>query len=92
MRAENLVPAAAMPFDNVTGKHFDSGDYPESLRLAVGAIDLAAVRARQSRGEPDGRLIGVGFAIYCEQAAHGTSVFTAGASRWCPGSSRRCCA
>jgi carbon-monoxide dehydrogenase large subunit len=35
------------------------------------------VRARQQRGEPDGRLIGVGFASYCEQSAHGTSVFAA---------------
>ena len=31
----------------------------------------------KSRGEPDGRLIGVGFATYCEQSAHGTSVFAA---------------
>ena len=33
------------------------------------------VRARQRRQEPDGRLIGVGLSIYCEQAAHGTSVY-----------------
>ena len=30
-------------------------------------------RERQRDGEPDGRLIGVGFATYCEQSAHGTS-------------------
>ena len=36
-----------------------------------------AWRERQRRGEPDGRLIGVGFATYCEQSAHGTSVFSA---------------
>ena len=34
-------------------------------------------RERQRRGEPDGRLIGIGFASYCEQSAHGTSVFAA---------------
>ncbi len=62
-----------MPFDNITGKHFDSGDYPGCLTRAVEAIDLAAVRERQRRGEPDGRLIGVGLAIYTEQCAHGTS-------------------
>ena len=28
-----------------------------------------------ARGEPDGRRIGVGLAIYCEQGAHGTSVY-----------------
>jgi len=64
-----------MPFDNITKKHFDSGDYPEALRRAIAAIDLAAVRERQRKGEPDGRLIGFGTAVYCEQAAHGTSVY-----------------
>jgi carbon-monoxide dehydrogenase large subunit len=75
VRLKNLIPPEAMPFDNITGKHFDSGDYPESLRRAVAGIDLPAVRARQQRGEADGRLIGLGLAIYCEQAAHGTSVY-----------------
>ncbi len=36
---------------------------------------MPAVRARQAKGEPDGSRIGVGFAIFCEQAAHGTSVY-----------------
>jgi aerobic carbon-monoxide dehydrogenase large subunit len=75
VRAKILVPAAKMPFTNITNKWFDSGDYPEALRRAVAAIDVPAVRARQQRGEADGRLIGVGLASYCEQAAHGTSVY-----------------
>ncbi len=75
LRLKNLVQPEQMPFDNITNKHFDSGDYPQALRRAVAAIDLPAIRARQSRGEADGRLIGVGIAIYCEQAAHGTSVY-----------------
>ena len=75
VRLDNLVAAEAMPFDNVTDKHFDSGDYPECLRRAVAAVDVAAVRQRQRRGEADGRRVGVGFAVFCEQAAHGTSVY-----------------
>jgi carbon-monoxide dehydrogenase large subunit len=75
VRLKNLVRPEQMPFDNITNKHFDSGDYPECLRRAVAAIDLGAVRARQRAGEADGRLIGVGFAIFCEQSAHGTSVY-----------------
>ena len=77
VRHENLVPASAMPYDNVARKHYDSGDYQESLRLAREKIDLCAWRARQAHGEPDGRRIGIGFATYCEQSAHGTSVFSA---------------
>jgi carbon-monoxide dehydrogenase large subunit len=76
VRLKNLVQPEQMPFDNITRKHFDSGDYPEALRRAMAAIDLPAVRARQQRGEADGRLIGVGHSIYCEQAAHGTSVYS----------------
>ena len=77
VRAENLVPAGAMPYTNVTGKHYDSGDYPASVAGARRMIGLEAVRARQSRPEPDGRLIGVGFSTFTEQTAHGTKVFGA---------------
>jgi carbon-monoxide dehydrogenase large subunit len=73
VRLANLPRADQMPFDNVTDKHFDSGDYPEILRRTVAAIDLPAVRARQKRGEPDGRLIGLGISIFSEQTAHGTT-------------------
>ena len=75
VRAENLVPAGAMPYTNVTQKHYDSGDYPGSLHAVRAMIGLEGVRERQKRGEPDGRLVGVGFATYTEQSAHGTKVF-----------------
>src|SRR5580658_4677706 len=75
VRLHNLVDPADMPFDNITNKHFDSGDYPQAMRRALAAIDVAGVRERQRAGEGDGRLIGVGLSIYCEQAAHGTSVY-----------------
>ncbi|MDB5591605.1 xanthine dehydrogenase family protein molybdopterin-binding subunit [Enterovirga sp.] len=77
IRLENLVRPEQMPFDNITNKHFDSGDYPECLRRLVAAIDIPAVRERQRLGEPDGRLIGLGLSIYNEQAAHGMSVYGA---------------
>lgn len=75
VRLRNLVRPEQMPFDNITGKHFDSGDYPECVQRAMRAIDLPAVRARQRRGEADGRRIGMGLAVFCEQGAHGTSVY-----------------
>ncbi|WP_020201132.1 xanthine dehydrogenase family protein molybdopterin-binding subunit [Cupriavidus sp. WS] len=75
VRLRNLVQPHEMPYDNITNKHFDSGDYPEAVRRAMRAIDLPAVRARQQRGEADGRRIGFGMAVFCEQGAHGTSVY-----------------
>ncbi len=76
VRLKNLARPEQMPFDNITNKHFDSGDYPEALRRALIAIDAEGVRARKAAGEKDGRRIGLGLSIYCEQAAHGTSVYS----------------
>ena len=75
VRLANLVQREDMPYNNITNKHFDSGDYPEAVRKAVAALDLPKWRARQKQGEPDGRRIGVGVSVYCEQGAHGTSVY-----------------
>ncbi len=76
VRLANLVQPQEMPYDNITGKHFDSGDYPQALHRAIDALDLPKWRARQQAGEADGRRIGVGHSIYCEQGAHGTSVYS----------------
>ncbi|MFG1293566.1 xanthine dehydrogenase family protein molybdopterin-binding subunit [Xanthobacter versatilis] len=76
VRLKNLVRPEQMPFDNITNKHFDNGDYPQALHRALDAIRADAVRARQTAGEADGRRIGLGLSIYCEQAAHGTSVYS----------------
>ncbi len=77
VRLKNLVRPEQMPFENVAKRQFDSGDYPEALRRAVKAIGLPAIRDRQRKGEADGRLIGVGFSIFCEQGAMGTTVLAA---------------
>ncbi|MGV3655459.1 MAG: xanthine dehydrogenase family protein molybdopterin-binding subunit, partial [Noviherbaspirillum sp.] len=71
VRMENMVPEEAMPYRNVTRLLFDGGNYPESVRRAARLINLEEVRVRQQQGEPDGRLIGVGFASFTEQTAHG---------------------
>lgn len=77
VRHDNLVPLEAMPYDNVAKKHYDSGDYRKALGIAKEKLDLAKWRERQKTPEADGRKIGVGFASYCEQTAHGNSVFAA---------------
>jgi aerobic carbon-monoxide dehydrogenase large subunit len=85
LRFKSLVQPGQMPFDNVAKRHFDSGDYPEALRRAINAIGSAKIRARQAAGEPDGRRIGIGFAMYSEQAGHGTSVYAAWGIPFVPG-------
>ncbi|MBP0496142.1 xanthine dehydrogenase family protein molybdopterin-binding subunit [Pararoseomonas indoligenes] len=71
IREVNLVPPDAMPYRNLVGKVFDSGDYPEALRRAVAHFDLDRIAARQAAGE----CVGFGLAVFCEQGAHGTSVY-----------------
>jgi aerobic carbon-monoxide dehydrogenase large subunit len=74
IRHRNLVDAEEMPFTNITNKFFDSGDYQEALRRAVDAIDIVGIRAEQKSQKGRSR-IGVGLAVFCEQGAHGTSVY-----------------
>jgi carbon-monoxide dehydrogenase large subunit len=81
IRFANLVPADAMPYRNLVGKVFDSGDYPEALRRAVAMFDLDALRRRQDAGE----VVGFGLATFCEQGAHGTSVYHAWGIPFVPG-------
>lgn len=76
VRAENMIRAEQMPFRSVTNKIYDSGDYPESVRRAARLIDVARVRKEQAASRA-GRLVGVGFASYAEQTAHGTAEWVA---------------
>jgi carbon-monoxide dehydrogenase large subunit len=74
VRLRNLVRPEQMPFTNVVNKEFDGGDYPAAMRTAAATIGLAGIRERQCKGESDGRLLGVGFSVFCEQGAMGTAV------------------
>ena len=78
LRARNLVPASAMPYD--TGllyrdgnpQVYDSGDFPELLRRARALVGLDDIRTRQKRSaQPGDPLIGVGFALYVEGSGMG---------------------
>ncbi len=72
VRRENMVPAEAMPFTGAGGMRFDNGDYPESVAKAAAAVGMDDIRTRQKQSSSDGKLIGIGFASYSEQTAHGT--------------------
>jgi len=71
LRERNLIPS--FPYKNVLGFTYDEGSYAESLvrMRELLAPDIAAARA--SRDKPV--RIGVGFALFLEQTAHGTPDF-----------------
>jgi len=85
VRIANMIPPGEMPFASVTGMHYDTGDYAESVRLCTELLEIAHVRERQRRGEPDGRLIGIGFASFTEQTAHGAAEFASRGASIIPG-------
>jgi carbon-monoxide dehydrogenase large subunit len=85
VRMDNMVTSAQMPYTTIANLKFDNGDYPAAVTLCAEAIELSAVRARQKDGEPDGRLIGVGFACYSEQTGHGCGEWVSRGSPFIPG-------
>jgi carbon-monoxide dehydrogenase large subunit len=85
LRRRNIVTSAELPYDTAGGMRLDTGDYIASLNACETLLDREAWRARQEKGEPDGRKIGIGFAFYTEQSGHGTAEWTRRKSRVVPG-------
>ena len=72
MRIANMVPAEDLPYESITSMVYDSGDYAESVRRAQKAIHHDEVRQRQLAQPIDSiRRLGLGYASYTEQTAHG---------------------
>jgi carbon-monoxide dehydrogenase large subunit len=85
VRIDNMIPTAEMPFISITGMTYDTGDYPGCARLCADLLDLPKIRERQRKGEPDGRLIGVGFGSFTEQTGHGSAEFASRGASVIPG-------
>src|SRR5437660_7735694 len=85
VRIENMIPAGAMPYTSIAGMRYDTGDYPASVRLCAELLNMGQIRERQRHGESDGRLIGIGFASFTEQTAHGAAEFAARGAAIIPG-------
>jgi aerobic carbon-monoxide dehydrogenase large subunit len=66
IRRINLVGPDDLPYTSPTRLVHDSGSYPVCFEKAVEAIGYAAFRAEQARLRAEGRLVGIGFAVYNE--------------------------
>lgn len=73
VRMRNMIPPSEMPYSlGIPYRDgepivYDSGDYPESLRLALEAIGgLEAFRERQRAAQAEGRHLGLGLGCYVE--------------------------
>jgi carbon-monoxide dehydrogenase large subunit len=72
IRRRNYVRPEDFPYTSVTGMIYDSGSFMESLEKVTEQADYAALRERQAQARAEGRYLGIGFASYTEQTAHGT--------------------
>ncbi|MEV0405024.1 xanthine dehydrogenase family protein molybdopterin-binding subunit [Actinoallomurus sp. NPDC050550] len=77
LRVWNMVRPEQMPYTSVAGRVYDSGDYPEAVRQATKLIGHGAWRRRQRLTDPRERTrIGIGYAAFTEQTAHGVAEWT----------------
>lgn len=73
IRRRNLVGPAEMPYRNVMGAIYSSGDYPQCLERALEMVDYNRLRAEQAALRAEGRLLGIGICSYVEITGIGSA-------------------
>ena len=73
LRRRNFIRADQFPFQTQMGAVYDSGDYQKALDLALKASDWTALVAERDAARKDGRLVGLGLAMYVEVCGLGPS-------------------
>jgi carbon-monoxide dehydrogenase large subunit len=71
LRRRNLIPPGSFPYETPLGFTYDSGDYEGALDAALALAGYDGLRAEQARARADGRLVGVGVALYVERVGPG---------------------
>jgi len=66
LRRKNLIPKAAFPYKTPTGSTYDSGDPPGLLKQALDAADWKGFERRRRAAKRDGKLRGIGCAVFIE--------------------------
>ena len=62
LRRNNMIPADAFPYETPVALHYDSGNYEQTLDLAMKTADYAGFAARRDEAKSRGRLRGIGVA------------------------------
>lgn len=71
IRRRNLVDKAAFPYRNALGYTYDSGDYAAALSRVQECLPYADWRAVQSARRAEGRLLGIGLAVFTDRTGPG---------------------
>ena len=67
LRRRNLVPPAAIPYDNPLGLLYDSGEFETVMDLARDRAAWEGAEVRRAAARARGRLHGIGMAYYVEK-------------------------
>lgn len=68
LRRRNLVSADQFPYRTPLGFTYDSGNYARALERACTLLDYDRWRRDQAAARQEGRLVGIGVAMYVERA------------------------
>lgn len=71
LRRRNFIPPDAFPYRSATGVTYDSGDYERALDAALNLLDLPAERRRVDALRAEGKLAGIGIAVFVEPSGGG---------------------
>src|SRR5262249_5975529 len=66
LRRKNLIPKSAFPYKTPTGSTYDSGDPPGLLKQVIEAADWKGFERRRRAAKRDGKLRGIGCAVFIE--------------------------
>jgi carbon-monoxide dehydrogenase large subunit len=73
VRRRNFIPADKFPYATQMGAVYDSGNYQLALDKALEASNWDALKAERDAAKAQGRLVGLGLAMYVEVCGIGPS-------------------
>src|SRR5579864_1126586 len=68
VRHRNLIGRDRFPYRSALGSVYDSGNYAAALEKACALVEYERQRKAQRQAVADGRLVGIGVAVYIEPA------------------------
>jgi carbon-monoxide dehydrogenase large subunit len=79
-RLDNFIQPEQFPYESATGFVYDSGNYPEAMRIALEKLGYEELRREQEEARNEGRLLGIGISSFTEVvgAGHGKEYDIAG--------------
>jgi aerobic carbon-monoxide dehydrogenase large subunit len=73
VRRRNFIPADKFPYATQMGAVYDSGNYDAALNRALQRANWDALKAERDAAQAEGRLVGLGLAMYVEVCGLGPS-------------------